>query len=66
MDYRLELEARLVDHYCKAGDIDRESWKKPGPVPRYRVTLAKLLVALATRIAPTVTMPSASTHVMAR
>jgi len=58
MDYRLECEARLADHYRKAADVDSEEWKKPVRIPRYRVTVAKTLVALAARIAPTVSLPS--------
>ncbi len=66
MDYRLDCEARLADHYRTAADVGSEGWKKPVRIPRYRVTVAKTLVALAARIAPTVSLPSPTTPALAQ
>lgn len=65
MDYRLDCEARLTDHYQTTAEVDREAWKKPTTLPRYRVNVATLLIALATRLAPTVTA-SPPTQALAR
>jgi hypothetical protein len=65
MDYRLDCEVRLADHHAKTAAVDVEGWKRPASVARYRVTLAQVLIALAVRIAPTVTQPNSSTAVLA-
>lgn len=66
MDYRLDCEARLADHYRKATELGAAGWKKPVRLPRYRVTVAQILVALAVRIAPTVAEPNTSVPALAR
>jgi hypothetical protein len=55
MDYRLDCELRVADHDRTTTTVDGEGWKKPPAVHRYRVNVAKVLIALATRLAPTVT-----------
>jgi hypothetical protein len=55
MDYRLAGEVRVADHYRTAAEVDRDGWKIPPTVHRYRVNVAKILIALATCLAPTVT-----------
>jgi hypothetical protein len=62
----LACETRIADHYQRASVVNTEGWKKTPRIPRYRVTLAQMLIALAVRIAPTVTYPSPSTRVLAR
>lgn len=66
MDYRLDCEARLAEHYHTAAKFGSEGWKKPVRIPRYRVTVAQILVALAARIAPSVTLPRPNTRALAR
>jgi hypothetical protein len=58
MDDRLDGEGRLADHYRTVAEIDRERWKKPPTVHQCRVNVAKIFIALATRLAPTVTASS--------
>lgn len=58
MDYRLDCEVRLADHYATAAAVDAEGWKRPAPVARYRVTLAQVLIAVARWLAPTVVVPN--------
>jgi hypothetical protein len=53
MDDRLSCEVRLTDYYRKTADVDAQGWKKPPTAPRYRVKVAKALLALATHLAPT-------------
>lgn len=55
MDTMLAVESRYRDHYVKVANVDRDGWKKPNRAPRvYRVALAKTLIALAVRLAPSV------------
>jgi hypothetical protein len=65
MDNLLDCETRQAEHYRTVAEIDRDGWKKPPAVHRYRVKVAKVLIALATRLAPTVTVPP-PTRVLAR
>lgn len=60
MDYRLDCEVRLADHHRTTADVNADGWRRPAPVARYRVTIAQVLVVLATRIAPTDAMPTTS------
>jgi hypothetical protein len=57
MDDRLDCEARLAAHNRKTAEVDAHGWKTARPVGRYRTTLAQLLIAAATRLAPTVSIP---------
>jgi hypothetical protein len=66
MDYRLDCEVRLTDHYRTTAAVDGEGWKKLPTVPRYRVNAAKVLIALATRLAPTVMAPPSPAQALAR
>ncbi len=66
VDCLITCEARISDHYRETAAIDAAGWRKPARTARYHVTLAQLLVALATRIAPTVTMPSANAQAPAQ
>jgi hypothetical protein len=67
MDNRLDCEARIADHYQRtAAEVAAEGWKTPPRIPRYRVTIAQILVGLAARVAPTVTLPSPTTRVLAQ
>ncbi len=65
MDGRLDCEVRMADHYRKITDVNAEGWKQPTP-PQYRIAVAKALLALATRIAPTVIQPSNGTLALAQ
>jgi hypothetical protein len=66
MDARLDCEVRLAEHYRTVAEVDAEGWTHPRSVARYRVTLAQVLVTLAARIAPTVTVPSTTPRALAR
>lgn len=66
MDNRLDCERRFADHYRKTAEVDGEGWKKPPTVARYRVSVAKGLIALATRLVPTVTATPSPTRALAQ
>lgn len=66
MDYRLDCEARLADHYCTTAEVGSEGWKRQVRIARYRVTIAQILVALAARIAPTVALSTRATRALAQ
>lgn len=53
MEHELYGEAHLTDIRRTAAAIDAHGWKNPAPPPRYRVAIARVLIALANRIAPT-------------
>ena len=55
MDDRTSNELRLAAHKARVERVDREAWKHQRPVPagKVRERLAAALVALATRLAPT-------------
>lgn len=51
----LACETRYWDYQRTAEQVDRDGWRKPAHAPRvYRVALAKKLVALSVRLAPSV------------
>jgi hypothetical protein len=54
MDDRTSNELRLAAHRARVERVDREAWKHQRAVParRVRERLAATLVALATRLAP--------------
>lgn len=66
MDYRLECEARLADHNRTVAAVELTGWRKPERSRRYRLTIAQLLIALATRIAPEMTLPRLNTRILIR
>jgi hypothetical protein len=65
MDYRLDCEVRFADHARMTAHADADGWKRPALGVRYRVTFAKWLVALASRLAPMETAPNLTTQVSA-
>lgn len=60
-------QATRIEWQCHTAWLDDEGWKYAAPMPHpYRVAMAKVLVALAARLAPTGTIPNASTAPLAR
>ncbi len=53
---RAEYESRI-------GHMNEQGWELPPPTPsRVRLALARTLVALAVRLAPTITLPTPHSH----
>lgn len=53
MDDLLRCEARVREHHRTASVSDHEAWMKPQTAtPTYRASIARMLVALAIRLAP--------------
>lgn len=58
MDYLLRAEQRYRDHYDRVAAANRDGWRQARSKPRRyrlasaRVSLARILVTLAARLAP--------------
>ncbi len=63
MDSLLRAEQSYRDHYDRAAAVDQDGWKRARPMPRrhrrasMRVSIAKILIALAMRLTPPGTPP---------